>query len=116
MTNNPFDEHIQPGDEVITHEDGSRFNKSQLLRLCKPRKVPKRKLNKMIKEVKIYQCEFDKVPTDSDLEECISIAKEHKCIVQLEWCLKWAGHYHIQIDENTTLEEAKNKLPKEYGV
>lgn len=70
----------------------------------------------MLTEVKLYQCEFDRTPTDDDLLKCIEIAKEDDCIVHLQWCLKWSGNYYVQVTKDSTLETIKERLPKIYGI
>ena len=72
----------------------------------------------MIKEVKVYMIdELSTTPTLEDIKECVSIAKEKDCIVQLEWNMKWSGHYSRYIRASDDPQEFyDNKLPKVYGL
>jgi hypothetical protein len=70
----------------------------------------------MIKELKSYICEFDTVPTDDDLMQAIEIAKKDNCVVEIHWTLKWSGHYARYFYADDTLETARDKLPKIYGM
>lgn len=70
----------------------------------------------MIRKVEIYQGEFDKIPNEEDLLNCIEIAKKDNCIVQLKWTMKWSGHYFIQIEKESDLTDLKNKINQSYPV
>ena len=72
----------------------------------------------MLKEVKAYMIdELDKTPTLQNIEECIAIAKENDCIVELNWTMKWSGHYTRYIRANDDPQDFyNNKLPRVYGL
>lgn len=56
------------------------------------------------------------VPSKEDVEECLKIAKEKHCIVELRWYKKWSGNFSRYIKEDMTFEEAWDLMPKVYGM
>ena len=70
----------------------------------------------MITEVKTYTTEFDKVPSDDDIIECIELANKYDCIINLVWTLKWSGHFSRYIHPNSIFEEINNAIPRSYGM
>ena len=70
----------------------------------------------MITEVRLYQVGFDTVPDEEDLLRCIGIAREHGCIVRLEWRLRWSGDHYIQVTGDSTVEGLLERMPKSYGM
>lgn len=55
-------------------------------------------------------------PTDSELHNCLEIAKTEHCIVILYWYFPYSGSYSLEITEDMTFEDCKNNLPKCYPV
>lgn len=70
----------------------------------------------MIKEVKLFRCEYNTDPDDEDLAKAIEIAKENHCFVKIEWTMKWSGSYSLVADEDDTIEDLKRHIPKIYGM
>ena len=68
----------------------------------------------MIKELKTYVC--DQTPKDDDIRQIIDIARRDHCCVKLIWLVKYSGNYTVVADENSTIEEVKEQIPKYYGV
>ncbi len=56
------------------------------------------------------------VPSKEDVEECLKIAKEKHCIVELQWYKRWSGDFSRYIKEDMTFEEAWELIPKAYCV
>lgn len=55
-------------------------------------------------------------PSKEDVEECLKIAKEKHCIVELRWHKAWSGDFSRYIKEDMTFEEAWDLMPKVYCV
>ena len=70
----------------------------------------------MITEVKTYATEFNESPSDNDIKECIELAKQYNCVINLVWTLKWSGHFSRYIHPNSTFEDIKNTMPRCYGM
>ena len=70
----------------------------------------------MIAEVKTYTTEFNESPSDNDIRECIELAKQYNCVINLVWTLKWSGHFSRYIHPNSTFEDIKNTMPRCYGL
>ena len=68
----------------------------------------------MMKEIKHYFC--DSIPQDEDLLKCIEIAKKEECLIDLMWFVEYNGKHNIIINQNSTLNDLKNELPKYYGL
>lgn len=68
-----------------------------------------------MKRIIYYACD-SKTPSDEELKQCIHIAQEEHCIVNLSWFFPYSGHYHVNVKEGMTFEECKSKLPKVYPV
>lgn len=66
----------------------------------------------MLTEIKHYMC--DRKPEDQDLIDAMIIARDKKCIVRIMWNERGYGQLHININENTSLTEAKRKVWKKY--
>jgi len=72
----------------------------------------------MIKCVEKYMVDgIYNTPTLDDVEKCISIAKEKKCIIELRWIMRYSGEYvrYFNGDEDPQ-EFYKNRLPHIYGM
>jgi hypothetical protein len=67
----------------------------------------------MITEIKHYYC--DNTPSDMDILEGMNIAKEKQCRVTIHW-FAWGWEYTVTIDENSSLDEVKEQMPKVYGM
>ena len=65
--------------------------------------------------VKEYLCD-DRVPSDMELKECLSIALQENCVVKLLWYFPYNGWHQMYIKKGMTFDECKEKLPKVYGV
>lgn len=70
----------------------------------------------MLIKVETYVCEFDKTPSEDDIKQALQLAKEHNCVIEIVWTLKWSGTYKRMFDSETTFEAAMNSLPKCYGL
>ena len=59
----------------------------------------------------------DTTPKLKDIEECVRIAKENDCVVNLKWFMKYSGKYerYIEADDDPN-EFYERNLPKIYGV
>ena len=70
----------------------------------------------MLKPIKnFYVCSG--LPTYSDFEEAVQIAKDEDCVVVVWWLpSKWAGWYHEYVFEHSDPTSIVEKLPKSYGV
>lgn len=68
-----------------------------------------------MKQIKKYQCDST-APTDTELRDCISLAKSDHCIIRLIWYFPLIGGYSIDITEDTTFEDCKDMIPKYYPV
>lgn len=68
----------------------------------------------MIKEVRTYWC--DGQPQDEDIQKGLDIAKTDKCIVNIRWTVHWSGVFTVSMNEESTVEEVKEQLPKGYPV
>ena len=68
-----------------------------------------------MKFVKEYICD-DIIPSDEEISECIAIATQESCIVNLRWFFPRNGWHNLYIREGSTLEECKGKVPHRYSV
>jgi len=83
--------------------------------LMELRRLSKAGDKQLLREVKTYQS--DRSPIIEDIQRCIDIAKEHDCVVRLEWHIKWSGHYHIYINSKSNAEDIYvHEVPKSYSV
>lgn len=69
-----------------------------------------------MKKLLQYICDYDYVPNDDEIKECLRIANEKHCVIRLEWNVRYSGRFQMTIREEMTLEECKQRLPKVYGV
>ena len=67
-----------------------------------------------MKPFKHYYCEHP--PTDDEIKQALHIVHYEHCVLFLHWFVKFNGFYKVFIDENTTFDEVKSRLPKFYGM
>ena len=77
----------------------------------------------MIKELKYYFTVDRSVPSDEDIQQCIDMQKENPdVIIVLKWFVGWNGYHELWFSENKmredikTIEDARERMPKRYGV
>ena len=68
-----------------------------------------------MKQIKYYECESC-TPTNEEILQCIEIANNENCIVNLKWFFPYSGWYTLRIIKGMTFENCKEQLPKVYGV
>ena len=70
----------------------------------------------MLKPIKdFYVC--TRIPTYSDFEDAVRIAKDEGCVVELRWMPStWAGWYHEYVFDYSDPTAIMEKLPKRCGV
>ena len=68
----------------------------------------------MLTEIKYFRC--DGHPQKEDIEEALKIAKKYHCFVKIEWFIQYSGIQSRIFDENATLDDILNGLPKIYGI
>lgn len=70
--------------------------------------------------VKTYLLELEdlsKTPTLEDIKECVEIAKNDNCIVELIWHTKWSGLYSRYIRaEDDPQKYFRDSIPHVYGL
>lgn len=61
--------------------------------------------------------EKNMTPTLEDVTECVRIAKENDCIVELIWVMKWSGTYKRLIYSDDDPQDVyDHRLPHVYGL
>ena len=80
----------------------------------------------MIKELKYYFTVDRSVPSDEDIQQCIDLQKENPdVIIILKWYFPWNGWHELWFsnepgrkprEDIKTIEDARERMPKRYGV
>ena len=65
--------------------------------------------------IKEYRCD-SVVPTDDEILDGIEMAKDEKCIVKLYWNFVNGVSLFLEITENSSFAECKNKIKSYYDL
>ena len=76
--------------------------------------MSEQEIESMIQECKTYLC--DGIPSDSDIEDALNIAKHDNCKVKLVWQVPYSGIYYVIVEQESTLKSVKAQVPRMYGV
>lgn len=71
-----------------------------------------------MKKIETYMLdEVNDTPKIKDIEECIKIAKEHDCVIELRWFMKWSGKFVRYIHATDDAQDVyDNRIPHVYGM
>ena len=71
-----------------------------------------------MKKLETYVLEDGELtPSLENIQECVHIAKEHDCFVELIWIMKWSGKYSRIIGPDDDPQDFYDKrIPKVYGM
>ena len=69
-----------------------------------------------LKKVIEYRLTEARAPVELELVKAKELAKLEDAIIKLTWGIRFGGIYHVEVTEDSNINELLSKLPKKYGV